>query len=58
LAGPYEHFNEHSGFIKSGYFFDWLSDLASQEGLYTMELVRDTETNDSNTEVFQDLLNC
>jgi hypothetical protein len=40
VAGSCEHDNEPSGSIKCGKFLDWLSVLlASQEGLYSMELV-------------------
>jgi hypothetical protein len=40
VASSCEHGNEFSGSIKCGEFFDQLSVLvASQEGLYSMELV-------------------
>jgi hypothetical protein len=40
VAGSCEHGNEPSGFIKCGEFLDLLSVLlASQQGLYSMELV-------------------
>jgi hypothetical protein len=39
MAGCCEHVNELWGSIKGGEFLDWLSDLASQEGLCYVELV-------------------
>jgi hypothetical protein len=39
VAGSCEHGDEPSGSIECGEFLDWLSILlASQEGLYSMEL--------------------
>jgi hypothetical protein len=39
MSGSCEHGNEPSGSIKGGDFLDWCSDLASQEGLCSMESV-------------------
>jgi hypothetical protein len=39
VAGSREHGNEPSGSIKGEEFLDKLSDLVSQEGLCSMELV-------------------
>jgi len=38
FAGHCEHDDEHLGSIKGGEFLDWLSDLASQEGLWRQKL--------------------
>jgi len=38
-VGCCEHDNETLGYVKGEEFFDKLSDLASQEGLYFMESV-------------------
>jgi hypothetical protein len=35
-----EHGNEPLGSMKGGEFLDWLSDVASQDGLCSMELIR------------------
>jgi hypothetical protein len=39
VMGCCEHRNKPSSYIKGGEFFDYLSDLDSQEGLFSMELV-------------------